>query len=560
MPGTDNLFAGPPAFYLVVLDRFKGFFIRHGVDYEQLRLIVQVKMTMHHRALQNPLAGASSARRAAPGSAPRTGQSLWKGILFQGIFGILFALLLLLPLPDDAAYFILYSIFFILFVIMLIPQLAQIFLSVEDAQVLPVRPVDSRVLSLAKVLQVTIYYAINYLAYIVPALIAGLLRRGPAAALLAIPTSLLLSAFALLLALASYLLVARFFNGEKLRNMVTYVQILLSVCSFAVYHMITPLIQVIGKLELLSSPLILIWPPAWFAAPYALMKPAPVPIAVPATVLGPVAVLGLGALYLARSARLEKRLQDLALQKDGAETSTGKIRDFCSGLLCRSPQERAYFRFTWQMMRHERSFKVAVYPLLLSYAALPYLMLLTARGESLKAGIFPGMPVFFLYMSIAGITNVLLAVQMSDYAEAGWIFRIIPENSDGRFATALAKSVWAKLYLPIYILQLPLQYLTNGRSGVLTIGILIFLSYLVMQIFILKMPLVRPFTQKRALIQPDGCGYMVVLLGLWIALAVLQGVLQAYVPWGMAIYSGALALLSVLSIAFYRGKKVFRDA
>ncbi len=555
---VDNLFAEKPAVYLLILDFFKGFFVRRGVNYEQLRLIVQVKMAINTRALQNPLTDSSN--RFAQSAPKGKRQSLFKGMALQGVFGILFSLVLLLPIPDFSVYFLLYSVLFVLFITMLIPQLAQVFLSGEDAQVLPVRPVAARVLSLAKVVQVSIYCALNYLLYFVPAIVVGFIKRGIMLALLSIPSSLLLCVFALLLALALYLLVARFFSGEKLRNMITYVQILLSMFSFATYQLITPLVDLFGKADLSFSPWMLLWPPAWFSAPYALIAPdSPSILVYVSTGLGILSVIVLAVLYFLQSAALERRLQDLAMQKEGGDRETSRVRDFFSILLCRSPQERAYFRFSWQMMRHERSFKTAVYPSLVTWAVLPYIMVVTTRGDTLAAGLFIGMPMFFLYMSVVGIVAVILSVQMSDYAEAGWIFRVIPKNTDGAYATALAKCVWAKLYVPLFLLQFPLQFLIHGRNGVLTIGILFFLSYLVTQGLIEKMNLVRPFTMKRVLIQQSGCGYMVIMFGLWIVFALLHGALQVYVSYGIEFYVSLLALLSVLAINFYRGKKVFRD-
>lgn len=552
----ENLFAEKTPFYLVMLDCFRNFFEKRGVDYKCLRLILQVKMAVNQRALQNPMLETNKYKnRKQKGS-----KSLWKGMILQGIFGILFSLLLLIPMPSFSVYFLLYSVFFVLFIALLIPQLAQVFLSSEDAQVLPVRPVEVRVLSLAKVLQVSLYYAMNYVCYIVPSLIVGVVKRGIVSALLAIPSSFLLSAFALLFALALYLLVAKFFSGEKLRNMITYVQILLSMFSFAMYQMIAPLMTLVGTSEMSLSPWMLIWPPTWFVAPFSLITQTPTLLAYLATALGILSVVTLAVLYFMQSGRLEQRLQDLALQKDGEDKETGLIREFFAKLLCRTIQERAYFRFSWQMMRHERSFKTTVYPLLVTYAAMPYLMMLSSKEEAKAMGIFMGMPSFFLYMSIIGIANVLLSMQMSDYAEAAWLFRVLPQKSDGALATALAKSVWARLYVPLFLVQFPLQYVLNGRQGVLSIAILFFLSYLVTQGLVRTMPLVRPFTQKRTIMQADGCSYVFVLFGLWIVFAFLQGFLHVFVPWGVEIYVGVLALLSVLLIVFYRGKKEFRDA
>lgn len=555
----DNLFAEKPAIYLVILDYFKSFFIKRGIDYERLRLIIQVKMAINTRSMQNPFTDSSN--RFSQSSSKSATKSLLKSMIWQGVFGVLLSLMLLLPIPDFSVYFSLYSIFFVLFIAILIPQLAQVFLSGEDAQVLPVRPVDARVLSLAKVLQVSFYCVLNYIFYVAPTIIVGFVKRGIISSLLTIPTSLLLSVFALLLALALYLLVAKLFSGEKLRNMITFVQILLSFFSFAMYQLFTPLVKFFGKSDLSFSPWMLIWPPAWFAAPHALTaSESPSIFAYVAAGLSLLSVVVLAVLYFLQSASLERRLQDLALQKDGNSQDTSRVRDFFSKLLCRSPQERAYFCFSWQMMRHERSFKTSIYPLLVTWAALPYIMVITTRDNTYETGLFLGMPIFFLYMNIVGIATVILSIQMSDYAEAGWLFRVIPENSDGAFSTALAKSVWAKLYVPLFLLQFPLQFLIHGWNGMLTIAILLFLSYLVTQGLVEKMDLVRPFTLKRSLVQQEGCSYMIYLFGLWIAFALLQGALQTYIPWGMEIYISLLALLSVLVIIFYRSKKVFRDS
>lgn len=555
---VDNLFAEDPPIYLVILDYFKNFFVKHGVDYEQLRLIIQVKMATNTRALENPLA--NTMKRSTQSTLIRKKPGILKSLIFQGIFGILFSLLLLLPIPDFSVYFLLYSVFFLLFITILIPQLAQVFLSGEDAHVLPVRPVDARVLSLAKVIQVSIYYFLNFVSYIGPTLVVGFFTRDVGAALLTILTSFLLSVFALLLALALYLLVGRFFSGEKLRNMITYVQILLSILSFATYQLITPLIDVLGLSGLAISPWLLIWPPTWFAAPYLLVTEENTSIITYiATILGIGSVVGLAALYFAQAAKLEQRLQDLALQKDGEDQETGRIRDFFSRVLCRSPQERAYFRFSWQMMRNERSFKTAVYPLIVTYAVLPYIMILTTKSETHVTGLFLGMPMFFLYMSIVGIANVVLSLRMSDYWEAGWIFRVLPKKSDGEFATALAKSLRSRLYVPLYVIQFPLQYLIHGRQGVLTVAILFFLSYLVTLALILKIPLTRPFTQKRSLVQLEGRSYMLFLFGLWFGLAVFHAALHSYVPFGLEIYIGVLACLTLVGIRFFRSKKVFYD-
>ena len=547
---TENLFQENDRFYLKILDLFKRFFINRGMDYEQLRLLVKVKMAVNERAMIKE-----------SGKQGNVGTGFTFTLVIQLVLGIFTSLILLLPGSIPLRYLLVFSLLFMYMSISLIAQLAQILLSPEDLLVLPVRPVSPAVLNMARIIQVAIYQATAHLTYALPVMILGFVLFGPAVGILAVIATTFLSLFILLLSLAIYLVAARYFSGEKLRDVISYLQIFMVVLMSVGYQFANEFFMSLSLGEGPTPGWLVLIPTYWFAAPMGLPAAGADPSLLAGTVLMVLSVALLGFGYFRYSGYLEQRLIRLAQDTAGDEKPKTAWRERLASLLCRDPLERTYFTFTWQMLKHERSFKSAVYPALAIYNLLPYGIVFSIffsgpEAEELPADAFPWY--VGLYMVLLILPLLLGQIQASDYHEAGWIFRLGPDNQDGAYARGLSKAVWARLLLPPMVLHLVIVGIFAGLRGISTVISLAALTYILMLVMAMTMRIRRPFTKERTVKEAQGCGTMIIITPVVFLLGGLQIGSHAMSPYLGWAWTALLTLTALGLIFFFKGERRFK--
>ena len=276
---------------------------------------------------------------------------------------------------------------------------------------------------------------------------------------------ILINLFMILITAFIYYLVLKFFNGEKLKDIINVVQIVLTVGIMIMYQLVGRLFDI---LDVGSRFAITSWwqgfiAPLWFAAPLEIIESGVVDrtliIFTGLAILAPILSI---IIYF----KISKKFEDY-IQKLNDNTYKGKDRISFSfrigNLVCRSNTEKSFFNFTVNIIKSERNFKLKTYPNIAMSLVFPFIFLFNfiRSYESFadwKNHMANSNEFFTLYICIFMLTPVILMVKYSDQFKASWIYKAVPIDDMASIFKGTYKGVFYKMILPVYTI-LALVYL-----------------------------------------------------------------------------------------------------
>ena len=250
---------------LAVVHRLRGVYEKLGVDYEMMRLILETKLTMDRRR--------EHTINMNNKSSDEKDNSFGKALILYGVMGAFMSMLIIIKqniMLQMAVYF-----GFFMFVIgsSFIADFAYVLLDVRDKNLLGITGVSSKTINAAKITNILIYMTKLSLAYGGVGILVSL-RYGILFTLVFILEIILINLFMILITAFIYYLVLKFFNGEKLKDIINVVQIVLTVGIMVMYQLVGRLFDI---LDVGSRFAITSWwqgfiAPLWFAAPLEIIE------------------------------------------------------------------------------------------------------------------------------------------------------------------------------------------------------------------------------------------------------------------------------------------------
>ncbi|KWX76271.1 hypothetical protein [Paenibacillus jilunlii] len=523
---------------LKLLDRLQGGFRRAGVDYKMLRSILQVKLTMDGRRTPTVL-------RTQKGSQGTEGSPL----RVQWIY-LLLGLMLILFVVPGSNYMLMMSVLFAVIMFMitttLISDFSSVMLDLRDKNILFSKPVDRRTLNMAKSLHILIYLVTLTLTLTAPSLVVALFKQGVLFFLVYAAMILLMDCFILVITALLYLLILRVFDGEKLKDIINYIQIILSV-GIAVGYQLVP--RLFDMTDLTASFQPAWWQyfiaPVWFAAPFEVLvggnHGVDFTVLAAMSVIVPLVVL-LG--YIKLMPLFEQSLQKLA-EQGAAGKENGRYSGLLSGWLCRDKAEAMFFRFTWSMMRNERDFKLKVYPTVGLSLILPFIFIFNQAWTSDHSLNTESKAYLFIYLCALLLLTAVQMLRYSSSYKGAWIYTAIPLPETAPVYRGMLKAVLLRLMLPLFVLESAVfLWLFGPRILPDLAGVMLVLPLFAVICFRM-LPRALPFSEKyEAAKQKDFTGSGFVLLFILMGLAGLHYVVSL-LPLGIYIYLVILAAVNV---------------
>lgn len=435
---------------------FKRIFIRFGVDYDVMIMILKVKLTMDGRRVPTVFNEIGKKKE---------GNQFLKSLWVYGLYSLL--LVPFLFIGENYIFQMSTQFSIILFVLMtsMISDFSSVLLDVRDKNVLQTKPIDKKTITVAKTIHILIYMSFVTGAFVALPLVVGLYQHGPIFSLIFVVEILLAMLLVVVLTSLLYLFVLRYFDGERLKDIINYVQILLS------------LVIVVGSQVLvrafeftdLNMNYVFSWwhfliPPLWYGAPFEMILNGNTSIYIFAftilAVLVPIlAIFVYSKLMPSFERNLEKLLSDTKSRKPSRHT----LDELWSKLLCRNKEERVFFRFSALMMKKERDFKLKVFPNVGMSLIFPFLFIVNELRIRSFADISQGNMYFFIYFCNILIPGTIFMLKFSSSYKGGWIFKAAPIARETAPYSAAIKVFLAKLYFPIFFVV-----------GILYIGIFSF--------------------------------------------------------------------------------------
>ena len=162
-----------------------------------------------------------------------------------------------------------FGIFMFFMMTSLISDFSSVLLDLRDKEILLSKPINNRTLNMAKVLHIFFYVFMITMAIMGPALIVSLIKNGVLFFLIFLMEIILIDLFLIVVTGLIYLLILRFFDGEKLKDIINYVQIGLTITLSAGYQLIGRIFNFVdlNNIEFINKWWTYILSPVWFAAP-----------------------------------------------------------------------------------------------------------------------------------------------------------------------------------------------------------------------------------------------------------------------------------------------------
>lgn len=429
---------------LKFLSVFKSIFTKLGVDYAVMERILQIKLTMDERRVPTIFNGAGKKKE---------GNQFLKSLWIYGLYGLI--LIPFLLLGENYIFQLSLAFGMILFIMMtsMISDFSAVLLDVRDKNILQTKPVNRKTIAAAKIVHIMIYMALVAGAFTAIPFLVGLVKHGFLFALIFLAELVLTVLLVVVLTSLLYLVILRFFDGEKLKDIINYVQILLSVGVVVGYQV---LIRSFDFVDLNMAYTFSWWhfliPPLWYGAPFEVfLNGNSSGYLIAFTILAVLVPLLAIYCYAKLMPSFERNLEKLLSNTKTRKQKRNWLDEIGARLFCRSKEERIFFRFAASMMKKEREFKLKVFPALGMSIFFPFLFIFTYPREGGLEEISGGNMFLFIYFCNFMIPSLVYMLKFSEGYKGGWLFKAAPIEQSSRAYSGALKAFFMKLYLPVFL-------------------------------------------------------------------------------------------------------------
>lgn len=439
--------------FLKFLDKFQSVYRKFGVDYEKMRLILKVKLTMDERRVPTIM----NDRR----NEEKEKNKFMKSLLFYGIMGLFIGMFTFLPINKMYVYTMVFSMFMFLILTVFISDFSSVLLDVRDKNLIATRGVDSITINAAKVTHICYYVFLISLALGWLAII-GSFKSGILTGVLFLLEMFIVDIFMIVITALLYFIILKFFNGEKVKDIINFVQIMLTIIMAVGYQFLGRIFRFVDFNMTYTEKLWnLIFPPMWFAAPMHLIEGGrPSSINVFLTVIAIMIPLISIIIYVKQSNNFELYLSKLN-SNDSREKEKRKGIFFRIGKrFCTRTTEKAYYTLAASIMKKEREFKLKVYPSLGFTIVFPILFIFIFSQDNKfnsfiewQNSMMNSKNYLNIYFFAFMISTVMTMLQYSQCYKAAWIFKTTSLNDEGEIYRGSYKAFLFNILLPIYLFE-----------------------------------------------------------------------------------------------------------
>lgn len=435
-------------FLLSLFKPFRWFIEKMDADYNQFIRILQLKLTMDNRRMKG--LGNKSNRE--------TENALLKQSIAQIIFGIFFALFLLMIKSQFTYYYLAHTFLMAMMAMMIISEFTTILFDTSENVIIQPLPIKGNTISLARNAHVFIYLSFMAFNLSVISIVVAIFKFGIASALIFSFTVFMNVLFTLFLANVLYLLIMRLASGEKLKNLLMYFQIFIAILFMLAYQFG---LQMVDKTHIQNMILPVYWytylvPPAFFsglieALSSLIFDQQHLIFIVEALTIPFVAIYFTGK-YL--TPIFNRKLMDL---EQGDRVSKIKTENgheswwyrILSAVFIHRQDEKAAFKMIWIMSGRERLFKQTLLP------AFDYIVIMIIIPFFSKSFDMNELSQSYRYLLIL-YTFVFIGASLSgslingNNQHAAWVFKTMPLSSPACYFKGFIKAAFARFFIPFY--------------------------------------------------------------------------------------------------------------
>lgn len=427
-----------------------------GIDFERLKIITETKITMDRRRVRSNLNQQKNKEPKNP---------LLITLVVYAFLGLIMAAMIMAAESLILSMIFFHAYLLFMMAMTLITDFSTVLLDTSDNQIILPRPVNSKTIFLARIIHVLVYLLQFTISLSLLPLAAVIASFGFSAGFAAIFTILLTVALAVFFTYLLYVLILRFGNEQKVKDIIGYFQILMTLVFTVGYQIIPRLID----FEALERSFTLHWysyflPPVWMAVNiesfYALKFDSIHLLMIACSVLIPLCTFWLMIKYLAPAfAHKLSVLQNEGqgdIKPSASATNRKSISSLLSPLFCKEALEKAGYELVWKITGRDKAFKMQFYP---SFGYILVFVFITVFKSGKDIAItLSSLPssklfLFLIYIPIFSVSGSKTLVSYYENFQAAWVYQSTPVKFPGEIISGALKALLTKFFFPVYLLS-----------------------------------------------------------------------------------------------------------
>lgn len=490
----------------ILLWLVKTFAGRH-VDFDKLTIIAQTKIMMD--------------RRRSPATWKRSQKKEHKNpllftLIMYGFLGMLIGSLVFYLNSLLMCMILLHSYVLFMMAMTLITDFSSVLLDTADNQIILPKPVNSRTLFLSRVVHILVYLLQFMIAIAAAPIIFTFIKYGLITGLVTLLTMLLTVTFAVFVTYLLYTFILRFGNEQKIKDIIGYFQVFMTVF-FAVGYQVIPRFIDFDNSDFSFN---LHWysyllAPVWMGMTTEAVHDSNYNhihlLMIACTVIIPILTTWLMIKFFAPSfsrklAALNNNTETVKTVKAGTKSKTALSSKLAS-IFCSSKTETAGFEKVWKITGRDKSFKVQFYPSL-AYLLVFAFIFVFKSGKNV-AEIWKQLPttnsfLWFVYLPLMSISSSLNIIPFNENFGAAWIYQAVPLEKPGAIISGMVKALLVKFFIPVYLILFAFAFYVWGPVIIDDFAFGLFNNVLIFVIMANLIDHYFPFSQQANIKQQTG--------------------------------------------------------
>ena len=432
-------------FSLKILDLFRPLFEAFGVEYEKMRLIVSMKLTLDKRK----------------NNSSENKNSLMQSVILYLVIGLVASRIIVMPIDIMTKMTVLFALIFVMLLTCFITDFSSVILDTYDRHIIGITDVKDITLNMAKIVHIIIYISIISLSISAFSIIMILMAYNIGFCLLFILCMILMDFLLIMMTSVIYYLLIKIFKGEKLKDVLNLFQIFMILVFSIMYYFITSSlsdIQINYTFSINAYDLFI--PFMWFASLFCVIFYGKIQtLYIILAILGIIVPILSILIYIKLTPAFERNLDKLEQVSYNEKDSKSK-KSFVSKLankICKNNEEKSFFEFIYTNLSRDREFKTRVYPTLASGIIMPLVLLFVTYDRSISImeylkSLSTTNNFLNIYLAVILLQNCILLLKYSKEYEASFIYDVLPISKKKNIYSAEFKVIIIKLFVPVFII------------------------------------------------------------------------------------------------------------
>lgn len=455
-------------FSLKILDLFRSLFEAFGVEYEKMRLIVSMKLTLDKRK----------------NNSSENKNSLMQSVILYLVIGLVASRIIVMPIDIMTKMTVLFALIFVMLLTCFITDFSSVILDTYDRHIIGITDVKDITLNMAKIVHIIIYISIISLSISAFSILMILMAYNIGFCLLFILCMILMDFLLIMMTSVIYYLLIKIFKGEKLKDVLNLFQIFMILVFSIMYYFITSSlsdIQINYTFSINAYDLFI--PFMWFASLFSVIFYGKIQtLYIIMAILGIIVPILSILIYIKLTPAFERNLDKLEQVSYNEKDSKSK-KSFVSKLankICKNNEEKSFFEFIYTNLSRDREFKTRVYPTLASGIIMPLVLLFVTYDRSISImeylkSLSTTNNFLNIYLAVILLQNCILLLKYSKEYEASFIYDVLPISKKKNIYSAEFKVIIIKLFVPVFII-IGIPYLILFKSKFIVHLLIAFVS------------------------------------------------------------------------------------